>query len=245
MSNPKFFFPTEPFDLNAELSITAEGDRWCLQTVNPTKTKQRASGLCRDGDETAWQAYGTQQSVSAVYKCYAPTGNLKVPSVGLIANGWHVDSSTVAYSQTDWPTITLAMHKHDDGASHTKDSCRTYSPGLKMPAQFGVPELISDTTSVAQLKLNNPAIGMRSLSYALSATHIDENRSNGNWLAGENHDGVETLDAEFTGAPDDTDLTVAAGWHRSSEGTTEGNTAVDTKTLSLVRHIGRDKPPTP
>ncbi|MDD2348223.1 MAG: hypothetical protein PHS50_08170, partial [Kiritimatiellae bacterium] len=69
---------------------------------------------------------------------------------------------------------------------------------------------------------------------------VDEQGSAGNWLAGENHDGVETLDAEFTGVPASGDLTIHADWTMTSDGETSGNTAVDSRTVSLTRHIAKD-----
>jgi hypothetical protein len=156
-----------------------------------------------------------------------------------VTGGYHIDSVALAYSPTDWPTLTVNAHKHDNGATHAADSCRTYTSALTFTAGFGVPSSVKEgTTSI--FSLSAAGIGMRSLSFSLACTHVDEQGSAGNWLAGENHDGVETLDAEFTGVPASGDLTIHADWTMTSDGETSGNTAVDSRTVSLTRHIAKD-----
>lgn len=239
-TTPTFFSPTDAIDINTLLGLGETDPKWVIQTAGPSTQKDRASGLGADGDEVAKEEYNKRKSVSLTYKCFSATGNLSLPSVGTISGGYHIDSVALAYSPTDWPTLTVTAHKHDDGATHAADSCRTYTTDLVFPAQFGVPSSISDGTATVMFAMSVAGIGMRSLSFSLACTHVDEQGSAGNWLAGENHDGVETLDAEFTGVPASGDLTIHADWTMTSDGETSGNTAVDSRTVSLTRHIAKD-----
>mgnify|MGYP001240558203 CR=1 FL=1 len=238
-TTPTFFSPTDAIDINTLLGLSGAA-RWIIQTASPSTSQDRASGLKADGDEAAYKEHNKLQNVSLAYKCFAVSGNLTIPSVGTVTGGYHIDSVALAYSPTDWPTLTVNAHKHDNGATHAADSCRTYTSALTFTAGFGVPSSVKEgTTSI--FSLSAAGIGMRSLSFNLACTHVDELGSSGNWLAGENHDGVETIDAEFTGVPNDTaDLTIGAGWSRMSDGQTEGNTAVNARTLSITRHIAAD-----
>lgn len=217
----EFFAPTDVFSI---------GDDWKVQTTEKSKTKERASGLGATGDEIAHKDHSEQDGLTCTYKCYVETGNLTLPKVGAISGGYHIDSINLAYSPTDWPTLTVTGHKHSP-TSHTTGSCRTYTATPVFPAQFCIP------SNVTSLSMTDASIGMRSLTYDLSCTHVDEDKCGG-WLAGENHDGVETLAAEFTGVPDS--LTIADGWTQTEKGDSSGNTAVTTSSVSITQHIAAD-----
>lgn len=233
-SNTTFFTPADPISINTLLTLT-ESLMWIIQTVTPSKTKARAAGLGANGDEAAYQAHNGMESLTAVYKCFATTGNLKLPDVGVIASTYHIDSVQLAYDAAGWPTLTVVMHKHSDSSTHAESSCNEYAAGITFPAQFGIPADLG-----ADFSLDSTAVAMRSLSYNLTCTHVDELGGAGNWHAGENRDGVETLEVEFTGVPDDADLTIAETWHTSTDETGTENTAVNSRKLSLTRHLARE-----
>lgn len=240
-SNVTFFNPTDLIDINTNLSLTGSL-QWILQTVAPSTTQDRASGLGATGDEAAYKDHNSKTQATLTYMCFGTSGNLMLPTVGSVLEGYHVDSVALAYNPTGWPTLTVTVHQHTT-TSHVDAACNEYSTGIVFPAQFGVPASISDNTSPTPgvMFANGAAsIGMRSLSFNLTCTHLDETGSEGDWLAGENHDGVETLDAEFTGHVDNADLTIAATWSKATDGYSEGNTAVNSRSISLVRHIARD-----
>jgi hypothetical protein len=241
-SNTTFFTPLDVIAINTLLTLEGAA-MWIIQTAAPSSSKDRASGLKADGDEAAHVNHNARETVSLTYKCFATTGNLSLPKVGTVAGGYHIDSVALAYSPTDWPTLTVTVHKHGDGSTHADDSCRTYSTDIVFPAQFGVPALLDDNTPVtpvSQFAMAATGVGMRSLSFSLTCTHLDEQGGTGNWLAGENHDGVETLDAEFAGLPDDTDMTYAATWSLVTSGASSGNTTLNSRSVSLTRHIAKD-----
>lgn len=247
-SNTTFFAPTDPIDINTLLTL-AGSLQWILQTVTPDSQADRAAGLSANGDEAAWKAHNARQTVTAVYNCYALTGFLTLPIIGTIASTYHIDTVKLAYNPTGYPSLTVTMHKHTGASTHAAESCNTYATDLLFPAQFGIPSAITDDTPehaeapithpVPMFTLSAAGVGMRALAFGMSCTHVDELGGTGDWLAGENHDGVETLDLEFTGVPEGADIVVSALWHTATDGTPEGNTAVNSRKLSLTRHILR------
>lgn len=232
-SNTTFFTPADPISINTLLTLEGAA-QWIIQTVTPSKTQDRASGLGADGDEAAHQAHNGIERLTVVYKCFGTTGNLTLPDAGAIAATYHIDNVQLAYDAAGWPTLTVALHKHTDASTHDTSSCNEYSSAIVFPAQFGIPADLGEDFS-----LDSAAVAMRSLSYTLTCTHVDEPGGTGDWHAGDNHDGVESLEAEFTGVPDDADLTIAATWHTSTDENGAGNTAVNSRKLSLTRHIAR------
>jgi hypothetical protein len=248
-SNVTFFTPTDTLAINTLLSLT-ESAQWLIQSNTPNRTKARAAGLQGDGDEGAWHAHNDVDRRTLVYENHAVTGNLTVPSVGTVtASGWHIDSVKVVYNAAGFPKMTVVIHKHMGATSHTAASCNIFTSKVLLPAQFGIPSEITDDTydagppevpAVVEFELEVATIGMRTLEWNLTATHVDELDGEGEWLAGDTRDGVETLDAEFTGQPDDGDLTIDASWHKNSDDAPEGNTAVNSRKIQLVRHVARD-----
>ena len=87
---------------------------------------------------------------------------------------------------------------------------------------------------------------MRSLTYSITVNHIDEMDGEGGHLAGQNHDGTETITLDFTGEIDISDLDIGGSWKLpDSEGTTRTNAGAHTSTVTLTRHIGFDEEATP
>jgi hypothetical protein len=247
-SNVTFFTPTDTLAINTLLSLT-NAYQWLIQSNTPNKTNARASGLKANGDEGAWKSHNAVDRRTLVYECHALTLSLTVPVVGTVtATGYHIDSVKLAYNAAGWPQLTVVIHKHAGAASHTASSCNTFATKLVFPAQFGIPTELTDNTydagppevaAVVEFELEVATIGIRSLEWNLSATHVDELNGEGEWLAGDTRDGVETLDVEFTGQPDDSDLTIDASWHTGTDDTPAGNTAVNTRKLQLTRHVAR------
>lgn len=239
-----FFNPTDILNINTLLGL--EGDLvWDIQSNNPSVSKDRASGLNQYGDEKAWKEHNSLTRRTLVYECTALTGFLMILKAGQVtSDGIHIDSCRVEYVNAGWPKLTVQCHQHTGATgTHAEGSCRTYTKTVKLPAQFGIPAALYDYTepdAVVQFGLNNAAVAMRSLAYGLSATHVDELGGAGDWFAGENRDGTETLDVGFLGVPETAELTIGAQWGTPSDAEAKSNTASDGRTLQLVRHIAKD-----
>ena len=226
-----FFTPTDVLSL---------GGAFIPQSDTPSTTKKRAQGLLANGDEGISKTYGVDTKRTLVYEYQSATGDIALPSVGEIIAALHVDSVDVEYSPNSWPKITITCHQHAENA-HT--AANEYSCTVALPAQFGIPRALDDgatptPTDIFKLGADDTGIGIKSMKYSLSCTHLDEDDEVGDHLAGENRDGVEKLDIGLTGLP--ASVTVAATWDNLSDGTAAGNTAADTRTISLEHHIARD-----
>ena len=244
-SKVTFFTPGDPLDINTLLGLEGSA-QWIHQTNNPSKSADRAQGLAANGDEAAWKSHNAKTAGQVVYECFAASGFLTLPGVGIIAGGFHGDNVKLDYNTVGWPRLTVAVHKHDGASSHDDAEggpiCNTFATSLKWPAGFGVPAVITDlaTPAVKQFEMKAAAVGMKTLGYTLSCTHVDETGGTGDWLAGDNRDGVEQIDAEMTGVPEDTDLVIDASWHRATDGSPEGNTAANARKVSISRHVERE-----
>ncbi len=209
---------------------------WCVQTGSNTESWDRASGLC-GGDEAAAQKYNKRVSGTLTAKNYSPSGTLAIPTVGDIMSGYHIDSVAVAYSETDWPELTVSYHKHHIVHS----ACRTYTPTAVLPAGFGVPDEIKDSDSATIFKLIGSGVGLKSLNYSLTATHVDDTAKNGTWLGGDTHNGVETLGVEFVGKAEFDDMTLSEDWDVTESANGDSGTAGDTSSISMTRGVAKDE----
>lgn len=232
--NVKFF---EPENL---LSFSG----WVRQTPQKTKSTQRASALGEDGDEIASQDYGDQTQITVPFVATATTGNLTLPVIGSIQNGHHIDGFELTYNQAAFPTLSVTAHKH---GSSVHDTCRTYTPTLTCPAQFGIPDLdliANIATSFGGFTVDK-IVGLRSLTYSMQVNHEDENKGDGSHLAGDNYDATETVAFETTGIATITAPTPANGerpWTCDSAGESTSNVAASTASASFVRHVAHDVP---
>lgn len=221
-----FFNPTDP--------LPAIDAAWVIQTVRPSVQKDRSAGPNATGDEGGYKEHNTRTSLVCTYKCYSTEGGLILPKVGLVDGDYHIDSIRVDL-QADWPTLTVNAHTHS-GATHAEGECRTYTPSVTIAAGWGVPLAITGAYI-----MSDATLGSKSASYQLAVTHLDElDLSTGEWKAGENRDGVETVEAEFLGQPSDGSLTVTAGWTTLTSETPDSNTASSTRSVSLEHHIAKD-----
>lgn len=232
-------------------AVTGPWTDWELQTgANPSTARQRAQALKANGDQLAAVQYGAQASYTENYVAKKVSGDaaLVLPNVGAVSGGAHIDSVTVAYTQKDFPTLAVAAHRHADaaGALQAHDACRVYTPSVKLPPRaVGVPSTLKDTEGNAIFTC--PAgVGMRSLTYALTVTHVDEPDGEGGHLAGQNRDGVETLTIELTGKVVTSELAIHSSWMLpDSDADSQGNTAATTKSITLTKHLAYDEAVTP
>ena len=155
-------------------------------------------------------------------------------------NGWHIDSFTLTYNQAGFPTLSVTAHKHGTAAH---DTCRTYTPTLTCPAQFGIPDLDETAADSFGGFTVDKIVGMRSLSYSMQVNHQDENKGDGSHLAGDNYDATETVAFETTGIATITAPAPATGfrpWTCESAGENTSNVAASTASASFTRHVAHD-----
>ena len=214
-----FFNPTSPF---GELA------GWSVQNENPTTSSTRAQALGANGLEIASRLHDAKTSVSAGY--VASSAEAAIPRAGQVLNGYHIDSVTVAYSNTAFAQMTLAGHKHSDGKTHGDNGSvpRQFTGSLQtVGTLFGCPS--------APLGVVIPTgAGVRSVNYTLTVNHVDELGTEGNWLNGDNYDPSETVEVELC---DSGVILAAEGWDLTSAGNSLGNTAAETATATVERHI--------
>lgn len=218
---------------------------WELQTGgNPSLSRNRAQALKSDGDELASAQYGAKVEYVHTYNPTRFTGDaLALPKLGAILNGAHVDSVSVAYSHEVYPILTVNAHRHAaiDGTTETHEACRTYTPSVAIsPRAVGVPPTLKDADGTAIFTCP-AAVGMASLTYSATVTHLDVPDGDGNHLAGENRDGEEKLVISFTGEVYPADLNVSTAWALpDSWSLSQSNVDATTTSLTLTRHIAHD-----
>ena len=224
-----FFNPTCPITVGAD---------WDFQTSGPKQTAENyVNELGEHGDELRHAKHGKKTSWSWTFVNNLDSGTISVPKAGLVSAGWHIDSIQIVWGRDQIkPKMTVNAHRHDDGTNHAANGCRTYTATVEIDAvAFGVP---ADLGAVSLA--NGAAVDFRSATYTLGVSHIDEAARDGSQLAGENHDGVETLAVEFTGDATSDDYTVDSDWTNDQKTTTPSNTAATTTSINLVRHIAND-----
>ena len=245
-SSTTFFAPVDTLALNTLLTLTGT-DQWLIQSNNPTRSNDITKGLNGTGDVSATKAHNAAERRTLVYECQKSSGVLTIPKAGLVTSaGWHIDSVKIDYA-VGWPKLTVTCHKHTGATgTHAADSCRTYTCSLALPAGFGIPESISDLTTPTAVKKFELAaaaladVSLHSLSYGLAVTHLDETGKGGDWHAGENRAGLESLDVEFIGIPDDEDLTIGTDWHTPSDGENDTNQSATNRRLSIQHDLQKD-----
>ncbi len=198
-----------------------------------TKTRERASVLGADGDECRHVDWNEQHSTSCVYipADSVTSGNLTIPSVGGLLNGYVVDSVSVAYSQ-DVPKMTVTGHKAVLKTADAYANLRTYSPTIGLPfVALGVPDALGHVA----------CDGARSATYELACNHVAETGGQGCVVGADNHDGTETLTIESVCAitPDAADGD-AANWTETNDAQTKSNSAATVNSRTFVKHIAHD-----
>lgn len=245
LSKVQFFAPEHAIETPAD---------WELQTgANPTISRQRAQSLKENGDELHTVQYGAQIAYNENFNAKKYTGDLTIPNAGAISSGAHIDTLTVTYSQTGAPTLAVTSHKHATvaGAAEAHDVCRVYEPSVILPARaIGVPSALKfkkGTAGTLTDVFTLPAgIGMRSMTYVLQVTHTDVPDGDGNHLAGQNRDGVETLTLEFTGKVAVSELAIDSDWMLpDNDADGMGNTQETTKSITISKHLAYSTTATP
>ena len=241
--NIKFFAPTNPF-------ATLE-EEWELQNNNASDAFQMATALRKDGDFLRGSQHDGKKTISLSFISKKVDGDFSLQlnnaatlAAGIVATvdslAYHIDTIGISYSQTAQPKLDISAHAHLSGKGHGPAAsggdggCRVYLPSLAFPAlDIGCP-----TTLGAAFTLSESCqLALRSVNYRLQVNHVDVPDRIGQHLAGDNHDGTETLSVEFTGEFDDGDFTLGAGWFRDSTATPRNNTGVNTTTLQLTHHV--------
>lgn len=219
-------------------SVIGELADWEIQEgSNPNVTRQRAQELKANGDELQSVQYGAQVAYSMTFKAKRVTGDaLVIPAPGAVVNGMHIDSVEVSYSQSDFPTLTVAAHAHANvsGSPEEHDECRIYSPSIALPPRaIGVPSKLEGVFTCPE------GVGMRSLTYSATVNHIDEMDGEGGHLAGENHDGTETITLDFTGEVNVGEL--GLGWELDTNSISRTNAGAHTTSVTLTHHISHNE----
>lgn len=210
----EFFAPVSPF---------GEIDGWEVQGDNPTTAQQRAQALGSDGDEIAHKEFDKKTSYSATYVCAEDGAEL--PMFGDVLNGVHIDQVAVTFGNQAFVTMTVTGHKHGS-ANHP--ACRKYKGSLTaIASKFGCPSTIVGLTFPT-------GAGVNSITYTLTGQHVDVPGSQGEFLAADNYDGVETVDVELC---DSGEITASTGWSLTSAGHGKSNTAATTASATAEHHL--------
>lgn len=224
-ASQEFFNPTSPLG-------TLPG--WEIQTENPANQWQRAQALKANGDELNKRLYDGKTSVTAEY--VASADNAALPKVGAVLGGYHVDQIQVRFTNNDFVRMTVTGHKHlgTGVTSHAANSCRTYTGTLTaITSAFGCPAVPvgfdEDTFPTGA--------GVRSATYTVTCQHVDEPGRLGDFLAGNNHDGIETMEIELCEAGT---VTADSGWDLMTIGPSRGMDAAQSLTASVEHHLQCD-----
>lgn len=227
-----FFAPECPAAI-----LTMLGETWEFQNQNAEqRSRDYVNELGQRGDEILNALINGKTSTGWQFVSTATSGKLKLPKIGLVVGGYHIDSAEVNWDRgTIKPKLTIVGHAHD-GVEGGHNTCRTYSPTIEVDiTSFGMP------ADLGAIKLTEAAeVDFRSARYSLSCSHVDETGRAGNQLMGDNHDGVESFTAEFTGDAASTDYQIATGWSKPSSSKTPSNTGVTTSSIELIHHISAD-----
>lgn len=228
-------------------------DMWGVQSSNPSVSHERAQALKTDGDEGASALYGERETRTISAKCMEADADtpLVIPKVGTIlqegdagsAKFWHIDSVTLTFSATDWPTLEVTIHRHGEGTSHaitgSKGNHRTYSIPANIAATLkggmGVP------SGVAGLSFTDLSVGFSQVQLALTANHVEAPYVGDppRIPASDNHDGTLTITADAVGRAEPT---VAQGFkydHTEASSNTS-NSSNDDTSHTYIMHLAHD-----
>lgn len=222
------------FDASCPFTFTG----WELQNQGGESTaKDYVNELGKSGDEIRKAAVNPKTSTSWEFilaESVAPGSTIVIPDIGQVLQAWHLDQLQVRWDRgAIAPKMTVSAHRHDAGEANPHAGARNYKATIAVKAvAFGVPG------DFGALKLASGAVvDFRDVTYTLSLSHIDETGRSGNELKGDNHDGVETLVANFTGERKDDDVEVEDGWTSTEYAKTPSNTGVTTSSFNIVKHL--------
>ena len=212
---------------------------WTLQTEeNKSFEYAYHNELGANGNEIASTTVPGAIRTSWMYVHDGTSGNLTIPNAGAVIGSsstlWHVDELRITWNREQMrPKLTVSGHRHMGGGTHAAGSCRQYAASITVATTtFGVPANLGAVT-LAQ----GAAVDFRSATYTLRCNHEDETGKNGRWLAGDNYDGAETLEVEFTGSATTDDYSITTGWSLTGQNSSAPNTGVSTTSLTLTHHV--------
>lgn len=211
--------------------IFSLGGDFVAQSSSTDDQQTRASAKGANGDEVAYKEHDGKTSVSCTYLYKAVSGSIVVTAlyIGKVSGGYHIDQIQVAYSNNNWPIVTVTGHNHDANA-HVDADLVMIKPSLTLPAGFGVcPGLFANA---------NADSSCISANYTLSAEHTDINGCDGNHLVGDNHGGMETVQATYYGVP----TLTTTGWVLTSDAASDSNADFDQTSINATRAVTRTAP---
>ena len=100
---------------------------------------------------------------------------------------------------------------------------------------FGCPSDFGDAFALDA----QAVVDLRDATYSCQCTHTDENGRSGEFLKGDNNDGVETLTVNLTGNATSDDYSTT--WDATSDSTTPSNSGVTTSSITLEHHLSADE----
>lgn len=220
------------FNPSSGISVDAS---WTFQNGGDIETETtRNAELGSSGDELASALSAKRSSTSFIFLHSGSGQTLVIPAAGTVSNGWHFDSVSISWSRDQMrPKMTVACHRHDNGNNHATGSCRTYASSLAaIPVvAFGVPSSFGAAFALDA----HAVVDLRSATYTLECTHVDENGRDGTELAGDNHDGRETLQVELTGSVTADDY--VSTWDCTSAGNSPVNTGATASSFTFEHHV--------
>lgn len=222
------------FEPTSEINVPSCWEFQNGGAVNNSRT--RASELGRKGDEIRKALHDKKASTSFIYILNITEGEIEWPKVGIVSSGWHIDGFTVSWDRGSIaPKMTVNCHKHTGGKNHETGDCRTYTPSIVVNAQdFGCP---SDFGAAFKLAAG-AVVDLRDASYSFQVSHIDELGRTGELLKGDNHDGVETLTVNLTGAATAEDYETT--WDNTGDSVTPSNAGATSSSITLEHHVAAD-----
>jgi hypothetical protein len=211
-----------------------------VQTSSIDDQKTRASAKNELGDEAATATHDLKATATATY-IYVGTGTVlglapgSIPlisavagtfNVGLVSNGYAIDSIAIAYTNNTWPTLTITGHNHTSNA-HADADMEHFTASLNFPSGFGCVSLLADTGA---------ADSCVSTTYTLTAEHVDVLGATGEHLAGNYKGGSETIASTFYGVP----TLDSTGWVLTSDTAADSNADFDQVNITASKAVSRD-----
>jgi len=222
----------------ADLFGKAVADKWVAQSSSSTVNNTYFPILLANGDNSCEAGpldVTTNYSQEYLY-CGAAikTDSGTLLSAFGVTNLIHVDSITVAFSNTSQPSMSITGHQHYVNL-HTTGTENVYdwSAALTDTGGVGIPTLGLNYT----LTVGGTVTAITDLSLTFTTTHTDVLGSTGNHWAGIDTNGILTLSASGIGLY--SDITVGNLWTEDDNDTSDSNTAFDTWSLTAHKYILR------
>jgi hypothetical protein len=213
------------------------GSDWECQSWTETEAKSRATAVGNDGDVVASSLYNTIVSGTARYIYVGTATNLVTAltsagvHVGKVKNGFLITGIEVDYSPCASGKRPVVIFTYRSGPT---SDCAVYIPTITLPTFTNstpyVPDLIPHTDADSEIQ---------TCTYSLRSDFGFDLGADGEFLAGCNYGGEETISATYVGKP----ALTTTGWDvTSSPGTGGGetsNTSYDTYTYTFVKSLTR------